>query len=418
MPLSEDTKRKLARIFYGEGIFMGSFDRFKRKVDDDDIPISELKNFYDNQTIVQVFKKRPVSLNLSIIRRPMIHKKPFQKIYVDTLFFTNKKRDKQKFALVNFVDGFSRYAYVFYVPLTKTDVTNTSINSTKAEEGLYSFLEHIKEEFGADNIESITTDDGSEFAGTFKALLDAKGIKQEYGLKGDVLKNPIVERFNYTLRLMIEKFRSVYEPPELDEKFIAKIVDKYNSLPSKSVGGISPLEAIDNQIHVKNHQMKRIEEVSRKFTKEGGFTPLPPDTPVRVALQKIGQAFSGLKQNWSTKVHNITRWDKRRNRYVIGDKYYLPEEIRKVDKDMLDEYDMFFKIVKNLDTFKKDVKMYSRALNPYQKKLKEIASSDDFNSLQEQAHKIKGFSKTKGSREFRAEFIIDRLFPDLIKYKE
>lgn len=353
---------ELADIFYAKGIFMRNLNNFMNAVRkaDLDIPAEDVKKFYDNQTIVQVFKKRPIQLNPKLHSVSIPQTKPFERIYGDTMYFTDK-RTKNKFGLICFVDGFTRYGYAFYVPL-KTAVQKADIND--AVNALYEYLDLLEDRFDS-KPKIFITDDGNEFAEPFVEELREEEIGHRYGIAGDTLKNPIAERFNYTIRLMIEKFRTTYDQNDQQDnkkdpstinttkRMINTILKKYNDLPTKATGGLSPNDAIKNPNLVKQYYTNRDEKQikSRRVL-------FPAGTWVRISLKKIGEAFgSTLRQNWTTKVYQVQRYDKRRNRYVVNNNTYLAEELLPVDKQLLDEYDMFRKIVKNPKQFESNLQL-------------------------------------------------------------
>jgi len=176
------------------------------------------------------------------------------------------------------------------------------------------------------------------------------------GIAGDVLKNPFAERFNYSMRLLIEKFRSTFdenandEKPNksaINEKMVNQILEKYNNLPTKGTGGLSPIEALEKVDDVKTFYRTRKSRQSRAL-----INRFPEGTNVRISLKKITDPFAKtLKQNWSTKVYTVSKFDRRKQRYIVDGQPYIPEEL--VNKDLLDQYDMFFKIMKKPQDFEK-----------------------------------------------------------------
>lgn len=382
-----------------------------------DVPPDQLKNFYENQTITQVFKKRPTRLQSNVNRRSISQSEPFAKVYADTMFFTSKK-ENNKFALICYVDGFSKYGFVYYLPLKGGKDEKTSVSVADGVKSVREYLGLIKEDYDAEP-SVITTDDGSEFSSAFVAELKSRGINHRYGIAGDVLKNPIAERFNYSMRLLIEKFRSTYNPKEINEKIVNQILEKYNNLPTKGTGGVSPLGALSRVDDVKKFYRDRRGRQSRAL-----INKFPEGTHVRISLKKITDPFAKtLRQNWSTKVYRVSKFDKRRQRYIVDGKEYIPEELLKVDKDLLDQYDMFFKIVKNVKDFEKPVRRIVAKeveVSEKEKKIQEIASLSvkEFNDIAIKAGYVspsnpKKSSLTSGTRLEKAKKIVGRLFPNL-----
>jgi transposase InsO family protein len=412
--MDDAMKTKLARVFYGGGAFMSGLSRFMNAVSNANIIISpeELKRFYENQTITQIFKKRSVRLQSNINRRSISQTEPFAKVYADTMFFTSKK-EQQKFALICYIDGFSKYGFAYYVPLKGGD-EKTSVSVSDGVKSVREYLGLIKEEFDAEP-SVVFTDDGSEFSSAFVAELKSRDIDHQYGIAGDVLKNPIAERFNYSMRLLIEKFRSTYEPEEINSKMVNHIVERYNNLPTKGTGGLSPLEALDRVDDVKKFYRDRRSKQSRIL-----IDNLPEGSYVRIALKKITDPFAKtIRQNWSYKVFPVSKFDKRKQRYVVDGKLYIPEELQKVDKELLDEYDMFNKIVKNPKEFEKPVKQFKikEVGSEKERRIREIASlsPDEFNNIAIQAGYVSRSDPSKttlsgGTRLEKANKIYDKLY--------
>lgn len=424
--MDEDTKKQLAKIFYAKGIFMRNVNNFINAVRKAglDIPSEQIKEFYKNQTIVQVFKKRPMRLIPKLHDRITTQSKLFRKIYGDSMTFTDD-RTKNKFALIAFMDGFSKYGYAYYVPLKSSTTDKVSIND--GIDALYEFLDLLQDKFNVspddfpENEKQIfITDAGNEFASPFVDELRREGISHRYAEAGDTLKNPLIERFNYTLRLMIEKFRTTYdvdnqqdvvkrktgtkieEPREpktidLNQRQINYIVDKYNNLPSKALGGLTPLEATEEENKRKLNEFYR----NRKLQRMTRLKITHPDNSwVRISLKKIGDPFAKtLRQNWTVKVYKVQKYDKKRNRYKVNDVYYLAEELQPVDKEALDEYDMFNKIVKDPESFAKDLDIPRKER---QLSLEQVLSRMDINQFHKYAVITTGFGQSKNLFDARS----------------
>ena len=326
-----------------------------------DIPANEIRDFYKNQTIVQVFKKRPMRIIPKLHSRPITPTRAFRKIYGDTMFFTDK-RTENKFALIAFMDGYTKYGYAYYVPM-KSPTDYPSIQD--GIDAVNDFLDLLESKFGVEpsdfgsEKQIFITDSGNEFASPFVEELREQGISHQYAQPGDVLKNPLIERFNYTLRLMIEKFRTTYDKDDqqddnkpkvinLNQRQINYIVDKYNNLPSKSLGGLTPMEATKEENKDQLDTFYR----TRRIRKQNLRILFRPGDWVRISLKKIGDPFAKtLRQNWTVKVFQVQKYDRKRNRYKVDDDYYNAEELQLVDKEGLDEYDMFNKIAKDPESF-------------------------------------------------------------------
>ena len=356
--LTEDDLKKLADLFYSNSVFMSSLTRWTNKAQEllPDIPVKELRLFYENQTLTQMFRPRITSVSRSgQVRRPIINNVPFRRVYADTMFF---KRDG--FGLICFVDGFSKLGYVYYVPLPK----DTTVAGRDGAEALFQFIKYHEENYPQFPIGAIYRDAGSEFTDAFERvrLKYLPNARNEIAEIGGILKNPIAERFNYSLRLMIEKFRETFKPRKITEKMVNKIVENYNSIPSSSLKGLSPAEALQNV----DDALERIKSrrTAKNYTNiEGKF---PVGSYVRTIRddKKLSNPYAKtLKANWSEAVRQIDGFDRKKQRFEVNGKLYGDWELIKVDKKLLDDYDMFRKKVHDITTVSKDVVRVNRTLN-------------------------------------------------------
>ena len=350
----EDIKKKLANIFYSNNGFMSNFTRWI-SIARDEIPgltIKEARDFYQNQTLTQVFSRRISKIPADINRRPIINMVPFGRVYTDTMFFKN-----DKIAIIVYVDGFSRKAFVY-------TVNKASVDATDGAESLYQFLKWHRREYNQYPIGTIVHDDGGEFGETWENLLKREGgVKSETALIGDVLKNPIAERFNYSLRLMLEKYRETFQPESITEKAVNKIVENYNKLLTTSTGGVSPDDALKNPEEIKKYFSKKLLKTKVAFKSK-----FPAGSYVRTvrAGKKITDPYAKtLKANWSAAVEKVVGYDTRKQRYIVGEKrkLYGVEELLKIDKEKLDTWDMFRSpdVATKIDDVSKDVIKEKRA---------------------------------------------------------
>lgn len=96
--------------------------------------------------------------------------------------------------------------------------------------------------------EEIRTDNGTEFiAKVFEDFCENSGITHVRIQKGKPNQNGFIERFNRTYRedvLDLNIFQNIYQAREKTEEFL----DDYNNEhPHDSLGGMSPIEFINNR---------------------------------------------------------------------------------------------------------------------------------------------------------------------------
>ena len=348
--LDQDSLKKLADLFYSNSVFMSSLTRWMNKAVEllPDVPTREIRLFYDNQTLTQMFRPRITSVSKSgIVRRPIINNVPFRRVYADTMFFKS-----DGFGLICFVDGFSKLGYVYYVPLGK----DQTVSGGDGADALFQFFKYHESNYPQFPIGAIVRDAGSEFTDSFERirqryLPDAENKIAEIG---GILKNPIAERFNYSLRLMIEKFRETFSPTKITEKMVNKIVENYNNIPSTSLQGLSPVEALQNPADALDRIKGR--RTSKNYTNIESKFPVGSYVRTIRADKKLSNPYAKtLKANWSEAVRKIDGFDRKKQRFEVNGKLYGDWELLKVDKKLLDDYDMFRKKAHDITTVSKDV---------------------------------------------------------------
>ena len=96
--------------------------------------------------------------------------------------------------------------------------------------GLFkSIIKEIESSKGKGAVKHLNQDDGSEFKGAFKQFVDKKKIKQHISARDDFAKNPIVERFNRTVREIMEKYELDYPGEQILAQWQTIVVGPYNS---------------------------------------------------------------------------------------------------------------------------------------------------------------------------------------------
>ena len=243
----ERYKEKLDDIFYSDTFQYRSLPKFEERIREEHftVPRKVIQDYYNNQNIVQVFKPYTEVKEY----HPILSFYPFERIYIDTMYLT---LSKSVLAFVNIIDLFSKYAFskVFVIPM------NTSnISSSKSKEAFIEFLDTMPKGF---KIGIVNSDRGSEYLGVFHAYLEEKNIIQSFSNVGDHLKQSPIERFNKTLRLMIEKYRILNS--NINNNSLKSILNSYNntghSKYKHTPNQILASEKYQNQITAYNNQLK------------------------------------------------------------------------------------------------------------------------------------------------------------------
>ena len=310
-------KEFLDDIFYGEGLLMKGFSYFFKEVRNKEgekkIGYNVLKSYYNNQAVVQIFKPPETMKSLDYV--PIINLFPFERIYIDTMYLTLKN---SVLAFINIIDGFSKYAFSrMFILKDKA----SAIASSKAVSTFNDFLDEIKQynqELGY-----VISDRGSEFLGEFMKHLENKKIIHIYANVGDKRKTSIIERFNKTMRLMIEKYRLVYG--KIDSNIVNKLISSYNNIPHSNLK-YSPLQILEskeiqNKVSSDNYNIKK------------SIDPIVPiDGYVRVLIRKT---FKKVSPVWTTQLYKIKNVSNGNYQLEGLDGYFKRDELQSVNKDQL-----------------------------------------------------------------------------------
>lgn len=328
--LSNEQQEKLQNYFYKNGGFvLSSVDKMKNAFPN--IPIKDLYDWYSNQEIVQVMRPAPVISEKDRSGesfKPIIAWYPFERLYLDTLFLK-----EYGLSIVVGLDLFSRYAFamVFHNK-------DGGIKSKQALKALLNFFDQIKElGYTLKQHGNVWTDDGGEFKSVFRTHLKETGIPQVVSKVGDTRKNRNIERFNKTLRGLIEKWRNLFGK-NIDQKVIDKLIRGYNNSIHSSLNGLTPYEALKDMIKSRtlyNHYVD-LKNYSLNFPED---PELKIGTWVRYYVRG-NDVFKKLKRNWSKGLHQIEKYYKPSKVYKLDGvkRWFKRDYLMPVDKELFEKY--------------------------------------------------------------------------------
>ncbi len=168
-----------------------------------------------------------------------------------------------------------------------------------------SFLDKINKK--GFQVNSIYTDNGSEYMGDFDKYLTELGIIHIYGGVNDKRNTSPIERFNRTLRISIEKYKYTYG--RVSKSIIPIIIDAYND-SSHSIG-FSPNQIItDDKIESK---------VREKYTEKSEIYKTQDILSGYVRILLPRDIFTKTKPIWSSEIYKIKQYNKVSNRYTIDE---------------------------------------------------------------------------------------------------
>ena len=309
-------KTFLDNIFYNKGFLMKGFPVFLKVVREtnSDIPYSVIQSYYDNQEVVQAFKPQNKNLNIT---RPIISLLPFERIYCDTMYLT---QPNSVLGFINIIDLFSKYAFSRCFILKNN---TSSISSDKAKNTFNEFMNEIKQYNIPIGI--VYTDRGSEYMGDFQKNLEEEGIIQIFANAGDKRKTAPIERFNKSLRLMLEKFKLVYGA--INSKVLQTIILSYNNVSHAGLK-YTPINILKSK-EIQDKITSGYYELNNKQITMPSLTG-----HVRILIQS--NIFKKVSPVWSTTIYKINSFSN--GNYLldgIPDKYFKRDELLSVDKNTL-----------------------------------------------------------------------------------
>lgn len=335
--IPQNIQDQLGKIFYNEDnsnkFFIGDMTKFKQVLKDNNINIrpKDLKEWYESQEIIQITKPPPItneSISKQIFNHKIITSFPFERLYLDTMYIK-----KYNIAIIVALDQFSRLALA---KLYRDTIKDTGISSQKALSALKEFQEVITDDFKY-SIFQVYTDDGSEFKKAFKSYLKEKGIPQFVSNPLNPHKNANIERFNGTLRMMIERYKLTYGG-NITQDIINKLIESYNNTKHSSLL-YTPIEICSN---IKKAQEQYNENLEKQVIEEDlpKDKIIPNDSYVRY-YTRGKDTFKKLGKNWSKIIYQIEDYDSQTRTYKLKDlpnKFFPYEYLQIINKPLYDRY--------------------------------------------------------------------------------
>lgn len=217
----------------------------------------------------------------------------------------SKFNDDKKY-LLNIIDCFSRYAWVF--PL-KTKNANEIVEAFKI------LLQERKPE-------KIQSDQGKEFLNSQVKQLFANNGINFFTSTDDVIKCAIVERFNRTLRTRIYRYLHYYNTRRYIDD-LQKIVKSYNNSYHRTIQ-MSPSQVTQENSTQVLLNIRKTHPVNHSKQK-----PFKVDDKVRIARAK-GIFEKGATSNFSEEIFTINKVKKTPQGYVYRLKDYEGEDITSI----------------------------------------------------------------------------------------
>ena len=272
-------------------------DKLFHKLKDQGISKYRIRKFLAKQEVYQTTKKRTGYQNVE----SFIPTHPKQEYQMDLIHIPNPHVNKASYGL-SVIDVFTKKATI--VLLKKKDTKN-----------ILDAIQTAFEEMGVP--ESVYSDEGSEFISKgFNDMMKKLGVKVviTYG------HAPFVERFNRTIKEIIEKYLEAKKTKDISS-VLKKIVNNYNNSYHSAIG-MTPNEVNEDTMHIAQMNIVRKAKVGKKkVLKEGDL--------VRVKL-KDQKLKKGYKTKYSQGTYTIEKVEKPYY-FVEGEKKpYLAAQLQKV----------------------------------------------------------------------------------------
>jgi hypothetical protein len=326
--LDENLVKELDKVFYSKKFIGGNYEKLVNKVRDTygyDFTRKQIKEYYDSQQVVQQY--RPYKLKGETVGKIKTDE-PFKKFFLDTTYF-----NQYSTAIITGIDLFSRYG--FAKAFNWNYKNEVGISSANAKSAMQEFLKQI-DKMGYD-IQVVVTDSGSEFKGAFNDLLQKEEIVHKTTDTGDHKQLGVCERYNATLRLMIEKYKSIYGGNI--KTALPIILEAYNENVNKGIG-FAPKEVLGDV------------EKFKKILNDKNYKAVPPKKQVfnvgdhvRILLKSVDDKFRKIGENYSKEVFEVEKYDPIKGKYTVNGKPYR-------DNQLLAVKGKVYKYEKNVDTRK------------------------------------------------------------------
>jgi transposase InsO family protein len=282
--------------------------KFYQNVRKHGITMKEVKEFIESQLTAQLSKRQTNSAKIPILARPGSYQMDL------TFFDALKSANKGYSCVLCIIDNLSRKAYTY------------PWKSKSAPSVLAAFKEFLKQ---AKGVKMITSDNGSEFKNReFEKLIKEHKITHRFGPAGSHTTMSMVESFNRTIRLLLNRYMKAHKTNNWVDGLTALTKSYNNSVHSTT--GLRPNSVTPRQeFWIATQARIDAEPAIKQFEK------FHIGDKVR-ALKSQGKFDKGGAQ-WSNKIYtidNIEGWSfgLRDSEGNLAKKRYKHYELQKIGK--------------------------------------------------------------------------------------
>jgi transposase InsO family protein len=316
--VGEDELAPLRKLYYDPSAGLWSINKLHDKLKAQGVRLSlkTIRQFLRDQEVAQVFHERRIKTYF-----PLIADAPFQRIQVDLLDVSNENyvRNRNVHFLFVCIDVYTRYVIV---------VPQRNKSEAECTRSLRRVLQEITELVGPYGVPSqMDSDNEPAFLSRgFKRLCAENHLEQHLNVPGDYKSKGIVERFNRTLRSLLQKFMVAFHTEVWIDK-LPELVCNYNNTNHRTLKK-TPTQAIENNDTYEKDRAKQIAKAKKQpFNRD----VIEVGDKIRVLLKK-GVFDKGTEPRWSKHVSSVERADN--GEYFVKERKqpYRKAELLKVDR--------------------------------------------------------------------------------------
>eukprot|EP00996_Jenningsia_fusiforme_P004167 NODE_496_length_2180_cov_18.490380_g456_i0.p1 GENE.NODE_496_length_2180_cov_18.490380_g456_i0~~NODE_496_length_2180_cov_18.490380_g456_i0.p1 ORF type:complete len:342 (-),score=-43.01 NODE_496_length_2180_cov_18.490380_g456_i0:293-1318(-) len=239
----------------------------------------EIKSVLDKQKTYQLHQQSKIKIKGRIVAF-----KPYERLQVDLLDMSMFSRQNKGFRWILIaIDIFTRQG--FAVPIKRKMANDV-------RDGFKSILDNIKYK-----VERIDTDDGGEFKGSFKKMIQQKDIFHVvYPGVVDHFPLGVVNALSKNIKNMLYKTMINNNDTKWID-YLKPLINSYNNRPHSGLKGVKPNEALKHHEKILMMNLDKQDDIDIPF-KIGEL--------VRVRNKK-GALVKGYIPKWSDETYNINR---------------------------------------------------------------------------------------------------------------
>ena len=239
----------LSKLYYDpkEGLLSAEKLYQKTKVKNINVTRKQVKEFLSNQETSQIFHKQRVKTYY-----PLQASTPFDRIQIDLMDMSNNNDHSYKWIFCC-IDVYSRYAFT------------VALKNKSEEQCLSAFkiiIKLIVDIYGFLPSQLDSDKESAFISKKFRSLCKDYGIRQNISDINDVRAKAVVERFNRTLRGLINRYQTAYHTREW-LKALSDLTLNYNSTIHSRLK-TTPINAIISNEYFENAKVQQAQKAKKQ----------------------------------------------------------------------------------------------------------------------------------------------------------